>query len=214
MAKKFSTEHGKSNVVPIKKKKKGAAAEPPPKAAAPIKAVNGKALDLSGGSNPRAKEASILLHFEEILKRKKTASSSNSRVAAQKTLAKKDNVDTTLMNQVVALADREDGDVSNHLRELVRYIRTCLPQVQLNLFEEDGDREYTREAQIFDLGYRCGRDARKNQTDNPHGKGSIEHEIWADGYMYGQKKNASLIGPMAKVDSAGKVPGAEDSTAH
>lgn len=182
------------------------------------KADAGGKLALEGGENPRASDESILLHFNEIVKKKASSNSANQKVRSQNAVAKKDNVDTNLLGKVVGYAARPEGDVKFELRELLRYIELCLPQLQLDLFDNEEASNFTREAQIFDEGFRAGRDARANKDDNPHKKGPVEHEIWADGYMYGQKKNASLIGktkqPKDSLNPNGEAADDDKPTAH
>lgn len=178
------------------------------------KDAGGADLGLAGGATTKAKPESIKLHFDELMKKKRSAASSNQKVRAQNAVAKKDNVDTNLLSKVVSWADRDPGEVHDELKEMLRYVETCLPEVQLDLFEEDGDgSSITREAQIFDQGDRAGRDARKSTKDNPHQPASIEWFCWDSGYAAGQKKNASLIGKTAPIDSKGPVPGAKDEEA-
>jgi len=177
------------------------------------KKAKGKAKDdlgLQGGETGKASAENIKLHFDELIKKKKSANSTNQKVRAQNAVAKKDNVDTNILSKIVGWADKDPGEVHDLLKETLRYVETCLPLVQMDLFDSDEDASaLTREAQIFDEGFRAGRDARGTADDNPHTKGSVQHEIWADGYMFGQKKNASLIGKTASKDSLGAVPGAK-----
>jgi len=113
MAKRFQTKVEKqaararteAHLGGEKKRTKGKA-----KAAA-IK-VNGAALDLSGGENPKAKAESIKLHFDELARMQKKADSGNASVRAQKALAKKDHVDTNLLAKVMKIADQEPNSAS------------------------------------------------------------------------------------------------------
>lgn len=210
MAKKFQTKPEKKAArerAEAHLSGKGAKAKPGSSQA------NGATLDLKGGEDGKAKPESIKLHFDELLKRQKGAKSGNERVRAQKALAKKDNVDTNLITKMVSWAGRDPGEVRDELKEMLRYAEVCLPDVQLDLFDEDTS-SITREAQVFDDGFRAGRDARKNLKDNPHAGNTELHHCWADGYAAGQRKNASLIGKTPAKDSMGKVPGAEEATQH
>ena len=203
MAKRFQTKVEKqaararteAHLGGEKKRTKGKA-----KAAA-IK-VNGAALDLSGGENPKAKAESIKLHFDELARMQKKADSGNASVRAQKALAKKDHVDTNLLAKVMKIADQDPRDAETEFGELFRYLGICVPEVQLEMFAA---KNQTREGAVFDDAFRAGRDARKSAKDNPYDAGTHLHHIWADGYAAGQRKNASLIGTTAKVDSLGPV---------
>lgn len=207
MAKKFQTNPDKAAAreaaKPGKKKKGAEAASKPPEEKKGE--ANGTDLALNGGAVHAAKDESIKMHFDEAVRLSVKAKSGNGKVRAAKAVAKKDNVDTTLLAKVVSYADRDQDEVAVELRELLRYVEICLPKVQFDLPIET---TITREAQIFDDGFRAGRDARSNTTDNPHQPNTIAWFCWDSGYAAGQKKNMELIGTTAPIDSKGKVPGA------
>jgi hypothetical protein len=102
-------------------------------------------------------------------------------------------------------------DVEFQMQELLRYLDICMPEVQLEL---DVDVTVSREAQIFEEGFREGRAAKKNTADNPHQPNSIQWFCWDSGFAAGQKKNANMIGKTPAKDSHGSVPGAEKEARH
>lgn len=204
------TKKAATKAAPTKK------AAPPTKAkAAPKKATAKKADAKKTGSHSTMpfdveqevkkgpKPEIIKQHFDQLVILKKRADSAAAAVRSQKALAKKDGLNTVTLAKCVTFAARDTGEVEGELGELGYYMDVCCPSVQLEMFEDKS--KPLRLSQIFDDGLRAGLDAKRNLTDNPHGKGTPANNVWADAYAFGQRQNANVIGktpePEKKLDN-------------